>query len=70
MIHEVELLVISDVRVTFGADFTLKATARGESFDAERHGDGTPVKGVSYHLMEIHDGSDGDAPFVVVLFDI
>ena len=68
--HEVEPFVAASVRVTFGEGDSLKAVARGERFDPQKHGGGTPVKGVSYHLMEISEGNPGAPCHVQVLFDI
>jgi len=70
VLHEVEPFVAAAITVTFGEGYSLKAVARGERFDVERHGGGTPVKGVSYHLMEISAGNPGAPCHVQVLFDI
>jgi len=70
VIHETEDVVLADFTITFGHDFTLKAIARGEKFDSLRHGRGTPVKGISYHMMEIEPGGKDRPGIVQVLFDI
>jgi len=70
VIHEVQRFVLSEIDVQFEHEFRLRAVARGERFDPERHGGGTQVKGVSYHLMEIHQGNNGEPCHVQVLFDI
>ena len=70
VIHETEDVVLGDFDITFGHDFTLKAVARGEKFDSLRHGQGTPVKGISYHMMDIEPGGDDGPSIVQVLFDI
>ncbi|KXA89088.1 hypothetical protein AKJ62_03830 [candidate division MSBL1 archaeon SCGC-AAA259D14] len=35
-------------------EFKLEAKAWGEEFDRERHGYGTEVKAITYHMMEIN----------------
>ncbi len=49
-------------------EFNLKARIRGEQFDLERHGPGTEVKAVTYHMMKIDCGED--KCFVQVIVDI
>ena len=39
-----------------GGPYKLKARARGEHFDPERHPQYVGVKGVTYHLMEVEQG--------------
>ncbi len=68
--HEIDNWVLRDFDVTFENDKSLTATARGEKFNAERHGHGVQVKGVSYHMMEIVEGEGGHPCHVQVLFDI
>jgi SHS2 domain-containing protein len=70
VIHEVEELVLTDFEVSLSNDRHLTVRAMGEPFDAEKHGGGTPVKGVSYHMMEIADGGGKRPAYVQVLFDI
>ena len=70
VLHEIENIVLSDFVVDIQGDEKLEATARSEPFDPERHGDGTPVKGISYHLMKIGVSDDGRTHFVEVLLDI
>lgn len=38
--------------------FRLEANIRGETYDRDRHGSKTEVKGVTYHLMEITRSAD------------
>ncbi|MFH1374199.1 MAG: archease [bacterium] len=68
--HEVESLVLNHFAVTFVGENRLKASAWGEQFDETRHGGGTHVKGVSYHMMEIVDGKGETPCHVQVLFDV
>jgi len=70
VIHEVNRVVLSDFEVKLSGEFSLEATARGEPFDSERHAQGQHVKGVSYHMLEIHDGGPASESFVRVLFDV
>jgi SHS2 domain-containing protein len=70
LIHEVEGLVFSEFEVDISGENGLKAVCRGERFMPEKHGGGLHVKGVSYHMMEISDGSDGKPCYVQVLFDV
>ena len=70
VLHETENVVLDQFQVTFEGDTRLTAVCRGENFDRGRHGDGTPVKGVSYHLMEVVRGEHGKPSHVQVLFDI
>ncbi len=68
--HEVEGLVLNHFVVTFVGEKRLKASAWGENFDDAKHGGGTHVKGVSYHMMEINDGKGETPCHVQVLFDV
>jgi SHS2 domain-containing protein len=70
VLHETEDMVFDQFQVTLDGEHRLSAICRGEKFDPRRHGGGTAVKGVSYHLMEI-EKSDNQGPYhVQVLFDI
>lgn len=70
VIHEVNNVVLTDFTVRFTGSYQLRAVGYGEPFDQTRHGQGTQVKGVSYHMMEIVNGRDSDASWVQALFDI
>ncbi len=70
VIHEVRSLVLSDFEVTLESDTKLTASCRGEKFDPGKHGEGTQVKGVSYHMIEVTRESEGTSAVVQVLFDI
>ncbi len=70
VLHETENVVLDQFQVTLDGDTGLTAICRGENFDRARHGDGTQVKGVSYHLMEVVRGEHGKPCHVQVLFDI
>lgn len=49
-------------------EFKLEARAWGEKFDPERHGHGTEVKAITYHMMEID--CDQERCSVQVVVDI
>lgn len=70
VLHETEDLVFANFKVEFAENSRLKVTAWGEPFDENRHARGHHVKGVSYHMMEIHDGGDKEQSYVQVLFDV
>jgi SHS2 domain-containing protein len=61
------LLYLYDVEGFLGRDFTIRslspeklhATARGETFDPERHVSKTAVKAATYHKLEIARTADG-----------
>lgn len=55
---ETERLVFADFQVVL-LDSSLRATCRGEQFDAERHGAGTEVKAITYHGLTIRRQCDG-----------
>jgi SHS2 domain-containing protein len=69
VLHETEDIVLGEFDVTIDGN-RLTAVCRGDRFDLEKHSEGTPVKGVSYHMMEIDSGGDGEPAHVQVLFDI
>jgi len=62
--------VMTGLRVTLESDQRLDVVATAEEFDEDRHGEGTPAKGVSYHMIEIVQGRNKDACHVQVLIDI
>ena len=70
VLHEGEGRVFSDFRVSFEDWFQLTAEMGSEPFDPERHAQGIQVKGVSYYMMEIVDGTPDEPAHVQVLFDI
>ncbi len=70
VIHETQNVVLTAFEVVLGEEHTLTCKARTEAFSSERHGRGTPVKGVSYHMMEIAEDPAGRDSYVQVLFDI
>ncbi len=70
VVHEVERIVLTDFKVTLTGKFAAQVSAWGEPFDPERHAQGQHVKGVSYHMMEIHEGGSDEESFVQVLFDV
>jgi len=70
VLHETENMVYDEFRVTLDGERKLSAFCRGEKFDPKRHGGGTAVKGVSYHLMEIEKSTAQGPCHVQVLFDI
>lgn len=69
--HEVDNLVASDFAIALESDSRLTCRCRTERFDRDRHGDGTHVKGVSYHMLEINENTGSDNGSIIqVLFDI
>lgn len=48
-------------------DFSLDARVRGEEYRRDKHGYGTEIKAVTYHMLEIKKGHPCE---VQVLFDI
>lgn len=47
-------------------EYILEAKARGEKYDPVKHGHGSEVKAITYHMMEISQDSDGASVQVVV----
>jgi SHS2 domain-containing protein len=70
VVFETDNLVLTDFSITFTSENALSVTAGAEPFDEHTHGQGTPVKGISYHMMEINEPRRGDQASVQVLFDI
>ena len=70
LIFETDNLVLTDFSITFTSESALTVTAGAEPFDEPTHGQGTQVKGISYHMMEIHDGGADSPSYVQVLFDV
>lgn len=64
---EKENLVFGDFSVRLSAT-GLEAVARGEPFDAERHGMGYEVKAITYHGLHVERTDDGW--FAEVIVDI
>jgi SHS2 domain-containing protein len=54
---EVDGYVFGDFVVTFTGPASLTAVGRGEKFVRETHGYGITVKGASYHMIRIEEGS-------------
>jgi len=54
-LHDAENLVFSKFKVTKFDDkkFEIEATAQGEDFNAKKHKQGTLIKAITYHEMEI-----------------
>lgn len=46
--------------------FSLSGRAWGEKYDSNRHGPGSGVKAITYHMMEIEETEDGYVVQVVV----
>jgi SHS2 domain-containing protein len=42
-----------------GGALRLAATARGETYDPERHPIKVLIKGITYHGLEVVEGADG-----------
>jgi len=70
VINETDSLVLTDFSVRLFDDTHLEASAGAEAFDLGRHGEGMPVKGISYHMLEIETGTPGQPCVVQVLFDV
>jgi SHS2 domain-containing protein len=70
VIFETENLVATAFSVSLEGKTRLQASAAGEPFKEEIHGGGTQVKGISYHMMEIHEPSPNQPAWIQVLFDI
>lgn len=70
VIHEADRVVLSEFDIEFVSDRHLRAVVCGEDFDFRRHGEGTHVKGISYHMMEITENPNDNSWTVQVLFDI
>lgn len=60
--------VCSGYETHFQSDTKLRVQASCEPYDPERHGNGTDVKGVSYHMLQIVE--EKDQTTVQVLFDV
>jgi len=70
LLFETERVVGSQFDICFSSSNKLKATVAVEPFDEVRHGQGLHVKAVSYHMLKIVEGDDGDESYVQVLFDV
>ena len=65
-LHDVAGLVFGDFMLTITDE--LHGVARGEPYDRDKHGAGTEIKAVTYHLLEIKRTKKG---FILkVLFDV
>jgi SHS2 domain-containing protein len=67
-------MIFSEFEITIdAAKCTLRAIARGEVFDPDKHEYKTEVKAVTHHMLEINkldDGNPGEEWMVQVLLDI
>lgn len=70
VMHETDDVVLSDFAVKLESDTAMTFSAKSQPFDPDCHGEGTPVKGVSYHLMEIGVDAVAKTAYVQVLLDI
>lgn len=70
VLHEADGWVFGKFQVSLEDERHLTAVVVGEKYVPEKHGRGTQVKGVSYHMMEIVDGTPAKPGHVQVLFDI
>jgi SHS2 domain-containing protein len=72
-VYEVEDLLLRDAEVEVeeaaGGALRLAATARGETYDPERHPIKVLIKGITYHGLEVVEGADGRWR-AQVIFDI
>jgi len=64
---DTEHLVLAECQVDV-ADGALRATAKGEPFDSERHGVGNELKAITYHALKVEP--DGDGWLAEVIVDI
>jgi SHS2 domain-containing protein len=64
---QTELWVVSEADVEFLAGNRLRATLRGEAYDAARHGHVHEVKAITFHDLEVREGA---RPEVRVIVDI
>lgn len=64
-LHDAENLVFSDFDIDIDG-LSLRANARGEEFDPEKHSKKAVVKGITYHELKIDDENKK----VVVLLDV
>jgi SHS2 domain-containing protein len=59
ILHDSENLVFAEVKVTSfeqtSKGFKIKATAKGEEFNPEKHHQGTAIKAITYHELEIKE---------------
>ncbi len=69
-IHEVEQFIMKDCTVTFENENKLKAVIRGATFNEQKHEYGMNVKAVSYHMLNITEGSNNHPYCVQVLLDV
>ena len=65
-LHDVEGLVFGDFTLTITDE--LRAVVRGEPYNRAKHGYGTEIKAVTYHLLNIKRTKKG--VFIRVLFDV
>ena len=65
---EVDGWLSASFAVSIDADGQLSATARGDTFDAERHVLGVGVKAVSYHELAVQ--CESDAVHIRVILDV
>lgn len=70
VLHDSEGWLFGRFELIFESETSLTARLYGEKFDTNNHRQGTAVKGVSYHMMEIVDGGSDGTSSVTVLFDI
>jgi len=60
--QDAESLIFHDVKVKKiekkNSKWKITATARGEEFDPEKHSEGTHVKAITYHGLEIEETKD------------
>ena len=64
---QTELWVVIEAEVAFTGAARLRATLRGEAYDAKRHGHVHEIKAVTFHDLEIREGA---RPEVRVIVDI
>jgi len=51
-------------------NFKIKAVGYGETFDLQKHPQGTEVKAITYSAMQVYDDAEKDQHEVFVIIDI
>ena len=58
-------VLLKEFRITRLTGLRLKATVRGEAIDPNRHVMKTPIKAVTYHMLEVKETGEGVTTRVV-----
>jgi SHS2 domain-containing protein len=72
ILHDSENLVFGEVKVTSfektDKGYKIKATTKGEEFNPDKHHQGTAIKAITYHNLEIKEQPDNVS--IKILVDI